>query len=127
MTSPSTVLVVDDDASMRSLFDIYIQSFGYEVLLAGGGQEALQVAAATQRIEVVLMDVVMPGMSARDLSDKLRACLPAVRILYCSGHPANSLTNSGLELSDANLVQKPCAPTDLKRKLEELIVVRRGG
>lgn len=116
-----TVLVVDDDSPMRSLFEIYVSSFGYRPLLARNGEEAVQLAQSHPEICVMIMDVIMPGLSGRDLAEKVRAELPQVGILFCSGHPARVLKTQGIDLSLGRFLQKPCRPPDLKREVQELV------
>lgn len=113
-------LVVDDDASMRALLDIYLRSFGYRVLLAEDGEDALRVARANLDIRIVVMDIVMSGLSGRQLVDEVNAILPGVGFLFCSGHPAHALKGYGLDLVAGRFLQKPCRPEALKRELEEL-------
>jgi CheY-like chemotaxis protein len=116
-----TILIIDDDASMRLVFEMYLQSFGYTVLVASNGKEALEVAGNRSDINAVLVDVVMSGLSGRCLADELRALVPDSRILFCSGYPAETVASYGIDLTVANFLQKPCRPADLKQKLQELL------
>ena len=116
----AAVLVVDDDSATRVLYEIYLRSFGYVVLLARDGDEALRVAAGRSDIRIMIMDVVMPGLSGQRLVDAAKIALPGVRILFCSGHPAKVLTGYGIDPAVEHFLQKPCRPADFKRKMDEL-------
>lgn len=84
---PIVVLVVDDDASVLFASRRILAKFGYTVLEAPGGEEALQIAREhATRIDVVLTDMRMPGMDGPTLASRLVTLLPAVRIVYMSGY-----------------------------------------
>lgn len=126
MSEPSSdsapvVLVVDDDAAMRTLLEIYLSAWGWRVLLAAGGDEALQLAAANPETRLLLLDVVMSGVSGRDLADRLRTILPKVRIFFCSGHSARALAGMGIDVATEQFLQKPCRPGDLKQRVDALL------
>lgn len=116
-----TLLVVEDDSGMRTLLAIYLRSFGYRVLLADGGDEALRMIATHPDVRLLIMDVIMPGLSGQQLLKEIRLARPGIRILFCSGHSAKSLTSSGIDITHENFVQKPCGPVELKRKVEGLL------
>lgn len=116
-----TVLVVEDDSAMRVLFEMCLSSFGYCVLVACDGDDALRLAAGSSDFRLIIMDVVMPGLSGQRLVDELRIAQPGVRILFCSGHPIKVLNNYGIDLAAGQFLQKPWRPLDLKRKMEELL------
>ncbi|HSH39169.1 MAG TPA: response regulator [Chthoniobacterales bacterium] len=126
MSEPSSksapvVLVVDDDASMRTLLEIYFSAWGWRVLLAACGDEALQLAAAHPETRLLLLDVVMSGVSGQDLADRSKTILPNVRIFFCSGHPASALAGMGIDVAPEQFLQKPCRPADLKQKVDALL------
>lgn len=77
------ILVVDDDSSLRSLAQIILEDQGYRVLVAEGGPQALQIARAHPGpIDLLVTDLVMPGMDGAELGRQLRALRPAMRVLY---------------------------------------------
>jgi CheY-like chemotaxis protein len=79
----AVILVVDDDASLRSLAQIILEHQGYRVLVADGGAQALQVAHAEKGpIDLLITDLVMPGMDGAELGRQVRALRPATRVLY---------------------------------------------
>ncbi len=117
------ILMVDDDATLRMLFERYLTAFGYTPLLAADGKEALRIAQETPGIRIVILDLMMPGLSARELTARLAALLPRATIVFCSGHPKNTLVRLGIEIRDAHFMQKPCRPLELKQRLSEILAV----
>jgi len=119
---PATILVIDDDAAMGMILGITLRAFGYLVLVSGDGKEALQVARDHPEIRIILLDVVMPGLSGRELADQLQNTLPNAAILFCSGHPPELMSVHGIDLNLDQFMQKPCRPPELQRKVEELLL-----
>ena len=120
----ATILVVDDDAAMRILFERYLTAFGYRPVLAHDGVEALRIAAVTPEIRLIILDLVMPGISGRALSEQLTAALPDAAILFCSGHPASALVRLGIDIKGAQFMQKPCRPAELQQRISEILIAR---
>jgi two-component system cell cycle sensor histidine kinase/response regulator CckA len=116
-----TILVIDDDAAMRMILSMTLKSLGYLVLVAGDGDEAVQVARDHPEIRVILLDVVMPGLSGRELAEQLKVSLPDSAILFCSGHPVSVMSRYDIDLTSDHFLQKPCLPLVLERKIEELL------
>jgi CheY-like chemotaxis protein len=103
-----TVLVVEDDPLIRGLLREVLESFGYQVIEAGSGPEAAQRSGEHgERIDLLLTDVVMPGMNGRELADLLRRDRPGMRVLYLSGYTQDILTKQGVLEAGAALIQKP--------------------
>ena len=119
-----TILVVDDDSALCMLFERYLTAFGYRPLLAEDGEEALRIAAVTPEIRLIILDLVMPGISGRALSEQLRVVLPEAGFLFCSGHPANALVRLGIDIKGAEFMQKPCRPAELQQRLGEMLAAR---
>ena len=122
--NPATILVVDDDHAMRILFERYLTAFGYRPLLAADGTEALSLAAAAPEIRLIILDLVMPGISGRALSEQLTALLPDAALLFCSGHPASALGRLGIDIKGAQFMQKPCRPLELQQRLQAMLTAR---
>ena len=116
-----TILVVDDDPAMRTILNFSLRALGYRVLTAGDGEEALQIARAQPEIRLIMLDVVMSGLSGKELAVQLKASLPQSSILFCSGHPATAMARHDIDLRVEHFLQKPCRPPELKRKLEEIL------
>jgi CheY-like chemotaxis protein len=121
VSAPATILVVDDDAPIRILLDFYLGSFGYRVLLATDGDNAVQVAREHPEIRLAILDVVMSGLCGPKLAGVLTAVLPGIAILFSSGHPAEAMSQLGIDVQSGHFLEKPCRPPELKRKLEEML------
>ena len=121
MAEAATILVIDDDSAMRMIVSLSLKLYGYRVLVAGGGEEALSVAHGHPEIRVIILDVVMSGLAGKELAAQLKISLPSAAILYCSGHPSSALTRYGVDASSGNFLQKPCRAPDLQQKIEELM------
>jgi two-component system cell cycle sensor histidine kinase/response regulator CckA len=117
----ATVLVIDDDPSMRTIVSLSLKLYGYLVLVAENGEEAVRLARDHPEIQAIVLDVVMPGLAGKELAKQLKNSLPNAAILFCSGHPASALARYGVEANPANFLQKPCRPLELQQKIEELM------
>jgi two-component system cell cycle sensor histidine kinase/response regulator CckA len=117
-----TVLLVEDEESVRELVRDTLASKGYHVLEAENGQSGLAVAAAHDGIiELVITDVVMPGMSGRELADQLVAIRPEVKVLYLSGYTEDTIVSEGTIESGKAFLQKPFTLQGLSRKVREVL------
>jgi PAS domain S-box-containing protein len=103
-----TVLLVDDEAELVEVAKTYLEDMGYTVYEAEDGPSALAMVEKHGDIDLVVTDILMPGgMNGVELAKKVRESLTQVKIIYCSGFPANSLAERSLSLSDGPLVHKP--------------------
>jgi len=92
--SKATILVVDDEVSLRHLLVRQLRNEGYQVLEAGYGMEALDVARTSpEPVQLVLSDIRMPGMRGTELARRLVAEHPEVRVVLMSAHPVDELTS----------------------------------
>jgi CheY-like chemotaxis protein len=117
-----TILIVEDQESVRKFACAVLQRFGYRVLEAASGEHALAVAEAHDGpIDLLLTDVIMPGISGKALVDRLQSNRAAIRVLYMSGYPGKVIGRHGVPDEDAAFLQKPFGPDDLGRKVRELL------
>lgn len=101
------------DGVLRGLVASTLQSYGYEVLTAAGAEDALALVDSTEpRIDLLLTDVIMPGMNGRELADRLLARRPDLKVLFTSGYPADRL-RPGIADSPATFIEKPFLPGEL--------------
>jgi CheY-like chemotaxis protein len=101
------VLVVEDDAPVRELTVRTVQALGYAVRAARGGPEALQMLSADLRCDLLLTDVVMPGMSGGQLARAARMLLPDLPVVFVTGHNADPLVEQLRRDGGAVLLAKP--------------------
>jgi signal transduction histidine kinase/CheY-like chemotaxis protein len=121
-----TVLVVEDEDTVRTLVQRILERNGYRVLAAGSGMEALQTAALHDgEIEVVLTDVVMPGMSGRDFADQVTAATPGLKIVFMSGYPDEVAADLGVLGPETNYLQKPFTEAGVLAALHRALGTQR--
>ncbi|MCH8328038.1 MAG: PAS domain S-box protein [Candidatus Marinimicrobia bacterium] len=117
-----TVLVVDDDRSIVRLLDHVLSDAGYKVLTALDPQEALSVSQNHDgEIDLLLTDVIIPGISGNDLAEKLEADRPQLRTLFMSGHTEKIAANLSDHQKENAFLQKPFTLEELKSKTAELL------
>ena len=117
-----TVLVAEDEESIRSLVLGILQAYGYTVLAAGCPIEALKIIKDFHRhIHLLLTDVVMPQMSGRELAEQMNAARPKTKILYMSGYPDSTIAHFGVLDAGVPILQKPFTPEGLVNKVREVL------
>ena len=117
-----TVLLVEDEAIVREVARMILDGAGYAVLVAGSGEEALVAAGRhTGRIHLLLTDVVMPGISGRQLADRLAATRPDTRVLFMSGYTEDAIVRHGVISESIAFIQKPFPPAVLLRRVREVL------
>lgn len=121
-----TVLHVEDDATLRGVTSDVVASLGYEVISVPGGREALEVARARgSSIDVVLLDMTMPGMSGSEVFHALRALNPSLRVVLTTGYSAAGDAEGLLEKGALALLQKPYRAGELARVLSDATTAPR--
>jgi two-component system cell cycle sensor histidine kinase/response regulator CckA len=117
-----TILLVEDEDSVRRYVSSVLQGAGYRVIPAPNGMEAIQTISAPQsKIDLLLSDVVMPMMSGPELGERARGLHPEIRILYMSGYAESSIVHKGILDRGVNLIQKPFAAEDLLKRIREIL------
>ena len=117
-----TVLVVEDNATVRDLVAELLEQFGYTVVTAANGDEALSIAAAHEAsIDLLVTDVVMPGMSGQELAAALTASRPGLQVLFTSGYTEQAIANHGVLLPGARFLEKPFTSDQLARALSDVL------
>jgi CheY-like chemotaxis protein len=117
-----TVLLAEDEPAVRALSGQALRAAGYRVLEAGDGAEALRVAGGYLRpIDLLVSDVVMPGVGGRELAVRLAAVHPEARVLFMSGYADDAVVRHGVREEQAPFLPKPFTPADLARKVREVL------
>ena len=117
-----TILLVEDEESLRKLADMFLRDRGYHVLTAADGAQALQVARQhAGPIHLLLTDVVMPGINGRVLAERLAPSQPGMKILYMSGYTDSFIAGHGVLEAGSHLQHKPFTEEALTRKVRELL------
>jgi CheY-like chemotaxis protein len=118
-----TVLVVEDQAVVRRYAAAALRTFGYQVIEAENADEALLVCEReSERIDLVLTDVVMPGLSGRELADRLKQRRPGIKVMFMSGYTDDAIVHRGALEEEAQFIQKPFGPDQLAIKVREMLV-----
>jgi PAS domain S-box-containing protein len=121
-----TILIVEDEDALRSLAQRALERQGYTVLTAPNGTVALELAANHRGpIELVISDVVMPGMGGRPLVEKLQRRYPGLRVLFTSGYTTDEIVRRGVMTSETPFLPKPFGIAELGRKVREVLAAPR--
>jgi len=117
-----TILVVEDDENLRRLTSLILKKHGYRILEASNGGEALIICRNLKEpLDLVLTDVIMPGMSGRQLIEELRQIRDAFKVLYMSGYTDNAIVHHGVLDAGIDLIQKPFTIAGLLWKVREVM------
>jgi len=117
-----TVLLVEDEEAVRRLARLVLEKIGYTVLEAGSAEEALSLTAdSAHRVDLVLTDSVMPGMSGPELAQRLRTERSNLKVLFMSGYTDDAIVRHGLLDAREAFLQKPFTPDLLARKVREVL------
>lgn len=119
-----TILLAEDETSVRAVATAALERVGYTVLAAPDGQAALDLARSFEgTIDLLLTDVVMPGMHGRELADALLTERPGTRVLYASGYTDDAILLRGIRVDEVAFIQKPFTPQQLVRRVREVLDV----
>jgi polar amino acid transport system substrate-binding protein len=117
-----TILLAEDDASVRKLVFTILTQFGYDVIQAEDGQNAVDLFATNRnRISLILMDMIMPKKNGKEAYAEICQLKPGVKILYCSGYTAEFMKNRGVSEDEIELIMKPVQPMELLRKIRGML------
>jgi two-component system, cell cycle sensor histidine kinase and response regulator CckA len=117
-----TILLVEDADALRKLAHALLEQNGYHVLAAEDGAEALKIAEQQREpIDLLLTDVIMPGMTGRSLADRLVARRAGLRVLYMSGYTDSAIADQGVLEPGTYLLHKPFTEEDLIQKVREVL------
>ena len=114
--------MVEDEVAVRAITRYALQSFGYTVLEARDGHEAIRLCEEGKpTIHLLVSDVVMPEMSGRQLGERLAAIVPRLKVLYVSGYTDDAIVRHGVLEAGTAFLQKPFTPKALANKVCEVL------
>ena len=117
-----TVLIVEDEEMIRKLASEIIELNGYNVLCARNGDEALQLAGENpSKIDLLLTDVIMPGMNGKELHQQIQKICPGIRVIFTSGYTDNVITHHGVLDEGVNFLPKPFSGHSLLSKIRQTL------
>jgi CheY-like chemotaxis protein len=117
-----TILLVEDEKSIRLTMRLFLEKLGYMVLAAEKPEKARTLLSShAGTIDLLITDVVMPGMSGRELAESLTADHPDMRVLYMSGYTANVIAHRGVLEDGVDFLSKPITQAQLARKVREIL------
>ncbi len=117
-----TILLAEDENSVRELARRFLEEAGYDVHIARDAEEALQIFdRLAGKIDVLVTDVVMPGLSGKELYERLAERRPALPVVYISGYTDNAVVHRGVLDAGTVFLQKPFKPQDLLRKIRQAL------
>ena len=117
-----TVLIVEDDDSLRKLAQKTLQKHGYRVLAAENGENALRVSEEHEgSIQLMITDVVMPKIGGKEVAEQLHPIYPQMKVIYMSGYTDNSIAHYGVLEPGLNFIGKPFSAKALARKVREVL------
>jgi PAS domain S-box-containing protein len=116
-----TVLVAEDEDGVRTVITDMLRKQGYSVVTAPGGAAALETALKLPRIDLLISDVIMPGMNGPELAERLREIRPDLRVLYVSGYTDSAIAREGELEPGTSFLHKPFSPNQLSSKVREVL------
>jgi two-component system, cell cycle sensor histidine kinase and response regulator CckA len=121
-----TILLVEDNDAVRELTAQMLRRLGYELIVAESGQRALAlVNQQNAGIDLLLTDLIMPGLSGRELAERICALYPSIGILYCSGYTEDTFVRLGLAAEQLEFLSKPFTMHQLGRKVRQVLDTRK--
>jgi signal transduction histidine kinase/CheY-like chemotaxis protein len=123
LTGNETILLAEDEQSVRELAGRILRDRGYQVYEAHDGKDALGMVQGhpERKIHLLLTDVVMPGMSGKNLADCLKLSMPDIKVLFISGYTDNAIVHHGVLDKGVNFIQKPFSMESLARKVRGVL------
>lgn len=121
-TPSETILIVEDDVGVRTVISRTLARLGYQVLAADGGAEAIEIIHRhSGSIDLLLTDIMMPGMNGMEVAAKVSQSNPGIPIFFMSGYADQELVNRGLLDPSTHFLQKPFSPQELGRRVREVL------
>jgi len=124
LTGSGTILLVDDEETVLDVGSQMLERLNYRVVKAGSGQKAIAYySAQPEKVDLVVLDMIMPDMGGGEVYDRLKEINPAVRVLLSSGYSIDSEAKEILKRGCNGFIQKPFNMLELSRKIGEVLVV----
>ena len=116
------ILVAEDEPAVRMMMSMILKNGGYEVILAEDGDDAVEKFKLHQdRINLILMDVIMPKKNGKEAYEVIKRIRPGIKVLFASGYTADFIESRGISEEALNLINKPVKPSELLQRVRELL------
>ena len=117
-----TALVAEDDAALRKMATIVLESYGYRVIAAVDGEDAIaKFMENRERISIVMLDMIMPKKNGKEVGEAIRNVSPGVKILFASGYTMDIIKDKELTTAGSDFIHKPYTPKELLKKVREIL------
>jgi len=117
-----TVLLVDDQEAVIAVGNAILHTLGYTVIMAKNGKEAIAIFEGNkEKIDLVILDMIMPGMSGAETFDAIKGINPGIKVILSSGYSLEGQAAKILERGCNGFIQKPFNVSDLSRKIREVL------
>jgi CheY-like chemotaxis protein len=116
-----TILLAEDEEAIRALAGRILIEFGYTVLVARNGEEAIEMFRGKKEIVLAVLDVVMPKKGGKEAFEEMQKENPELKVIFMSGYSANAIHESFVLTAGMPFLQKPFSPTTLARKVREVL------
>jgi CheY-like chemotaxis protein len=117
-----TILLAEDDKSVRELNTKVLEEFGYKIIAAIDGEDAVnRFMENKDTIDLFLLDIIMPKLGGVKVCEKIRQIKPGVKVIFASGYPGNFINKEGIAATGFEFISKPCSPITLLRKVREVL------
>jgi hypothetical protein len=117
-----SILVAEDDEIIRNLTSSILREFGYTVIVAKDGNDAVSLYRENRDlIKLLLLDVIMPRKNGKDAYEEIRTIRPDVKVVFISGYSADMISKEGILEEGTSFISKPVSPSELLRKVREVL------
>ena len=117
-----TILLVEDEGVVREMVQKFLERYGYRVLKASNPKEAIRISSEyTGPIQLLLTDVIMPGMSGKDMAKRVKSERPQIKVVYMSGYTNNTMSLHGVLDKGLEFIEKPFSLTQLARQIRRVL------
>jgi PAS domain S-box-containing protein len=117
-----TILLAEDDPEVRGVMESFLREYGYKLILASDGQDAVEKFADNKKdIQLVLMDMIMPRKNGQEALSEIKSLRPDIKAFYVSGYTADFIKNRGVSEEAVEVITKPPHPVDFLRKVRDML------
>jgi DNA-binding response OmpR family regulator len=121
-----TILLAEDDTDVRNLSRWALEEFGYKVIEASDGADAIRkFTEHRDKIQLLLLDVVMPHKNGAEVFDEIKKLKPEIKVLFMSGYPADLLRKEDVLEAGSHFIAKPVSPRNLLREVNRVLETER--